>query len=77
MSLISRIIEVVSAIGADIKGLLTRVQALEGSGFAFSPTAVTSGSPITVPAGQQWVLYSDTLYVDDDLTLEGDLVMLL
>lgn len=45
--------------------------------YAFSPTSVQSGLPVTVPLGQQWVLYSDTLYVDDDLTLLGDLVMLL
>lgn len=46
-------------------------------GYAFTPTAVQAGSPITVPQGQQWFLYSDILYVDDDLTLLGDLVMLL
>ena len=45
--------------------------------YAFSPTSVQSVLPVTVPLGQQWVLYSDTLYVDDDLTLLGDLVMLL
>ncbi len=45
--------------------------------MAFTPTSVPEGSPITVPVGFQWVFYGDTLYVNDDLTLEGDLVMLL
>lgn len=44
---------------------------------AFTPIGVTSGQPLTVPVGYQWTLYSDTLLVEDDLTLEGDLVMLL
>lgn len=44
---------------------------------AFTPTQVVAGNPLTVPQYHQWLLYVQELLLDDDLTLEGDLVMLL
>ena len=43
---------------------------------AFTPTGVQSGSPLTVPENFQWVLSVDELIVDDELTLDGALVLL-
>lgn len=54
-----------------------QIESLPGSQWAFTPKEVPAGTPITVPENQQWVLYSDTLNVLDDLTLEGDVVIML
>lgn len=43
---------------------------------AFVPTAVLEGNPMTVPAGFQWPVAVDELMVDDELTLDGELVLL-
>ena len=43
----------------------------------FTPSKVSSGTPIVVPEGQQWIVYANPLEVDDDLTLDGDLVLLI
>jgi hypothetical protein len=44
---------------------------------AFTPTGVQASAPVTVPESFQWVVYTNPLVLEDDLLLEGDLVMLL
>ena len=48
-----------------------------GGGTGYTPDRVRAGYPATVPEFQQWVVYANPLIVEDDLTLEGDLVLLL
>ena len=48
-----------------------------GTGSGFTPSQVVAGTPLTVPEYNQWIVYANPLLVDDDLTLDGDLVLLL
>lgn len=61
---------------AKIKAKQIDPTGLQVTAAAFMPTGVQSGFPITVPENYQLIVMVDEFRVDDDLTLDGDLVLL-
>ena len=60
---------------------LIKAKQIDPTGLAvssgFTPDSVRLGAPIEVPEYQQWIVYARPFLVEDDLTLEGDLVLLI
>jgi hypothetical protein len=60
---------------------LIKAKQIDTSGLTaaagFTPSQVRTGVPLTVPEFQQWIVYAKPFLVDDDLVLDGDLVLLL
>lgn len=61
---------------AKIKAKQIDTTGLVVTAAAFMPTGVQSGSPVTVPENYQLIVMVDEFRVDDELTLNGDLVLL-